>query len=301
MSPRFLSRPVTIASPATSANLGPGYDAMGLALAYGDEITAEAAGAGVRVDVEGVGADQLPTDETHLVAASMLAAFDAMGGRPPGLRVRCANRIPHARGMGSSSAAIVGGIVAARELVEGGARLLPDTEALSLAARIEGHPDNVAAALLGGLTIAWVDLDVVEAVHIPVEASVVVFVPPYEVSTDEARALLPGDVPHADAARNAGRAALLVTALGGRRELLLAATQDDLHQAYRSPAMAESFEFMSELRQNGVPAVISGAGPTVLTFSGDAADTDALMARSPTGWTARALEATNVGARRIHA
>ena len=203
MSLRFASRPVTISSPATSANLGPGYDALGLALAFGDEITAEAAGDGVQVEVEGAGAGDLPTDESHLVAASMLAAFDAMGARPRGLRLHCVNRIPHARGLGSSSAAIVGGIVAARELVDGGARLLPDFEALTLATSLEGHPDNVAAALLGGLTIAWTDLDIVEAVHIPVEASVVVFVPPYEVATGEARALLPDEVPHADAARNA--------------------------------------------------------------------------------------------------
>ncbi|UPK73907.1 homoserine kinase [Nocardioidaceae bacterium SCSIO 66511] len=299
MSLRFSSRPVRIASPATSANLGPGYDAMALALAYGDEITAETTDAGVHVEVDGVGAADLPTDERHLVAVAMLAAFDAMGDRPPGLRLRCVNRIPHARGMGSSSAAIVGGIVAARELVEGGAQLLPDSEALRLATRLEGHPDNVAAALLGGLVIAWTDLDVVDAVHIPVEASVVVFVPPYEVATGDARELLPSDVPHADAARNTGRAALLVAALGGRRNLLLAATQDELHQAYRSPVMAESFEFMSELRDTEVPAVISGAGPTVLAFAGDAADTDTLMARCPTGWLARGLEASNSGAHPI--
>ena len=296
---RFATRPVTIASPATSANLGPGYDAMGLALGYGDEITAEVTDDGMIVDVQGVGAGDLPTDETHLVASSMIAAFDAMGGRPAGIRVRCVNRIPHARGMGSSSAAIVGGIVAARGLVDDGPRLLPDRHALALAAHLEGHPDNVAAALYGGLTIAWSDFGEVAAVRSEVEAALVVFVPPYEVSTSEARRLLPAEVPHADAARNAGRAALLVAALTGRSDELLAATQDDLHQGYRSPAMPESFEFMSELRQTDVPAVISGSGPTVLAFAGTAADSDTLVARCPTGWTARALQVANTGAHRI--
>ena len=299
MSLRFATRPVTIASPATSANLGPGYDAMGLALGYGDEITAEVTAGGLVVDVEGVGAAELPADESHLVASTMLAAFDMMGSRPDGLRVRCVNRIPHARGMGSSSAAIVGGIVAARELVDGGERMLSDAAALNLATRIEGHPDNVAAALYGGLTIAWSDLDEVAAWHLPVAASVVVFVPPYEVSTARARSLLPADVPHADAARNAGRAALLVAALSGKPELLLAATQDELHQAYRSPVMPESFEFMTELRQTDVPAVISGAGPTVLAFVSAAADSETLTRRCPTGWTARVLEIANLGAHRI--
>ncbi|HLR84579.1 MAG TPA: homoserine kinase [Nocardioidaceae bacterium] len=296
MSPRLATRPVTIASPATSANIGPGYDAMGLALGFGDEITAEVAGDGVVVEIEGIGAGVLPGDESHLVASTMLTAFDAMGCRPDGLRVRCVNRIPHARGLGSSSSAIVGAIVAARALVDGGEQLLPDADALTLASRIEGHPDNVAAALYGGLTIAWNDLDEVVAWHLPVVASIVVFVPPYEVSTAQARQLLPAEVPHGDAARNAGRAALLVAALTGHPELLLAATQDELHQAYRSPVMPESFEFMSELRQTDVPAVISGAGPTVLAFVSAAADSDTLTDRCPLGWTARALEVANAGA-----
>ncbi|MGH3357419.1 MAG: homoserine kinase [Nocardioidaceae bacterium] len=296
MTHSFVSGPVTIVSPATSANLGPGYDALGLALAYGDEIAAEVTDAGIRVEVEGVGAGQLPEDETHLVVASMLAAFDEMGARPSGLLVRCKNRIPHACGMGSSSAAIVGGIVAARELVLDGADLLPDARALVLASRIEGHPDNVAAALLGGLTIAWTEPESVEAVRMDVDVSVVVFVPSESVPTDEARGLLPSEVPHEDAARNAGRAALLVAALHGRPELLLAATQDELHQGYRSPVMPESFEFMTELRQTEVPAIISGAGPSVLAFTGAAADTDTLLGRCPPGWTARSLTASNVGA-----
>lgn len=299
MNSAFVPGPVTIASPATSANLGPGYDALGLALAYGDEIVAEVTGAGIQVEVEGVGSGELPADETHLVVSSMLAAFERLRGRPAGLRVRCTNRIPHGCGLGSSSAAIVGGIVAARELTVDGDRLLPDAAALVLASRLEGHPDNVAAALLGGLTIAWTEPESVEAVHLDVNASVVVFVPPGSLPTEQARGLLPAEVPHADAARNAGRAALLVAALHGRPELLLSATQDELHQGYRSPAIPESFEFMTELRQTEVPAIISGAGPAVLAFAGPAADPDTLLARCPPGWTARSLTASNVGARRV--
>lgn len=298
MSHAFVPGPVTIASPATSANIGPGYDTLGMALAYGDEIVAEVTDSGIRVEVEGVRAGELPEDETHLVVASMLAAFDEIGVRPPGLHVRCTNRIPHACGLGSSSAAIVGGIVAARELVVDGSRHLPDAAALALASRLEGHPDNVAATLLGGLTIAWTEPESVEAVRLDVDVSVVVFVPPESLPTHEARGLLPDEVPHVDAARNAGRAALLVAALQGRPELLLSATQDDLHQAYRSPAMPESFEFMTELRQTEVPAVISGAGPAVLAFSGAAADPDTLLSRCPEGWSARALTGSNLGAHR---
>lgn len=296
----FVAGPVTIHAPATSANLGPGYDALGLALSFGDDIVAEVSGTGVEVEVDGVGSDTLPRDESHLVASSMLAAFDAIGVRPPGLRVHCTNRIPHARGLGSSSAAIVGGIIAARELIDDGADLLPDAAALVLASRLEGHPDNVAAALLGGLTIAWTEPEAVSAVRTDVDATVVAFVPPTTLETEQARRLLPDEVPHVDAATNAGRAALLVAALAQRPELLLPATHDELHQGYRSPAMPESYEFMTELRQTEVPAVISGAGPTVLAFTSVRADADALIAQCPTGWTPYALTVSNAGAHRTN-
>jgi homoserine kinase len=203
----------------------------------------------------------------------MRAAFDVLGGQPPGLSVDCVNHIPHARGLGSSAAAIVGGIVAARELAEQGAHRLPDDGVLALATDLEGHPDNVAACLHGGFTIAWMDGHAPRAVRHDVAPAIraAVFVPPDPVSTEYARKLLPEDVPHGDAAFTAGRAALLVTALTREPALLLAATEDRLHQPYRAPAMLESHDLVERLRSAGVAAMISGAGPTVLALTADAA------------------------------
>ena len=262
--PSFRAAPVRVRVPATSANLGPGFDAFGLALGLYDDVIARIGESGVHVDVAGEGADDVPRDKRHLVVKAMRAAFDRMGGQPRGIELVCANRIPHGRGLGSSAAAIVAGVLAARSLVLGG---LADDEVLGLCAEVEGHPDNVAACLLGGLTVAYGPAD---AVRLPVDPSLapVAFVPTTKSSTAKARKLLPDVVPHADAARNAGRAALLVEALGRRPELLLAATEDLLHQPYRAEAMPRSATLMNALRDAGIPAVISGAGPTVLAFGG---------------------------------
>jgi homoserine kinase len=264
-------RAVRVRVPATSANLGPGFDAFGLALGLNDEVEvrADAGGSGVRVEVEGEGAGDLARDEGNLVARAVLAAYDAMGERPPGLELRCTNRIPHGRGLGSSAAAIVAGVVAARELAAEGNRL--DGEAaLALASAMEGHPDNVAACLLGGFTVAWLEGEArtPRAVRLVPSAEVcaVALIPAAPVSTELARGLLPAQVPHAEAARNAGRAALLVAALTQRPDLLLAATEDWLHQPYRAQAMPESAGAVRRLRAEGIAAVVSGAGPTVLAL-----------------------------------
>ncbi len=266
--PTFIRVPVRVRAPATSANLGPGFDALGLALAWYDELEARVTDGGVTVEVAGEGAGLLPTDEAHLVVRACLAGFDALGGRPAGLAVRCVNRIPHARGLGSSSAAIVAGVLAARALVERGAEKLDQAGVLRLAADLEGHPDNVAACLLGGLTIAWTGAGGAEAVRLEPDSRlrVVAFVPAERSLTAEARRLLPGQVPHPDAAANAGRAALLVHALTAEPSLLLPATEDRLHQEYRAPAMLASIALVRRLRAAGVPAVVSGAGPTVLAL-----------------------------------
>ncbi|MCD9199163.1 homoserine kinase [Aeromicrobium wangtongii] len=286
----FVDGPVTVRVPASSANLGPGFDALGLAVALHDEITAEVIDDGLEVRVSGEGKDGVPLDETHLVVEAMHAAFDLMGGRPPGLRLTCVNVIPHGRGLGSSAAAIVGGIVLARAMVDGGDELLDDAAAYQLAVDLEGHPDNVAAAFFGGLTIAWIDGAAAEVERLTTDVDVTVFIPPSAVSTAKARGLLPETVPHRDAALNAGRSALLVAALTGRPHRLISATEDRIHQSYRAEAMPDSYKLLRQLRVDGVPTIISGAGPTVLAFARGVAEA------APQGWTVHELAVDADGA-----
>jgi homoserine kinase len=299
----FVDGPVRVSVPATSANLGPGFDSLGLALSLRDELEAQVTEAGLVVEVEGAGADGIPRDESHLVVRAMRAAFAAMDATPPGLRLACTNSIPHARGLGSSSAAIVGGLCLARGLVAGGTLLMDDDAVFRLAARLEGHPDNVAPALFGGFLISGQDDGAFWAARSAVDPRVgaVVFVPPTPVSTQLARGLLPDAVPHADAAANAGRTSLLVAALAGQPEHLYRATRDYLHQEYRRAAMPESLALVDALRADGVAAIVSGAGPSVLAFSDgpDLADADAarLLGRCPEGWRAHHLEVDREGVR----
>jgi homoserine kinase len=294
----FVTGPVHVRVPATSANLGPGFDALGLALAWYDDVQARVTPAGCRVEVTGEGAGELPDDESHLVVRAMHATFDVLGVRPAGLAVTCQNRIPQARGLGSSSAAIVAGVQLARGLVVDGTRRLDDAAALRIAAELEGHPDNVAPCLLGGFTIAWTESaeagGAARAVRLPVAGDVhpTVFVPADRGFTAEARAALPTAVPHTEAAYNAGRAALLVHALTTDPALLLPATEDRLHQNYRAPGMPASAALLTRLRAAGVPAVVSGAGPTVLALASVPNDIDPGM-----GWAARTLSVDVAGAR----
>ncbi len=282
--------PVEVRVPATSANLGPGFDSLGLALDLHDRVVAEVAPSGLEVVVEGAGSEEVPRDERHLVVRGMRAAFARMGVEPPGLRLHCHNAVPHSRGLGSSAAALVSALVAARGLVVDGEALLDDAGLLDLASDLEGHPDNVAPALLGGFVISGRDAGgrwyaVSSPVHPDVRA--VVLVPGEGVSTEVARGLLPATVPHADAAANSGRTALLVAALAGRPELLEEATRDWLHQEQRAPAMPQTLGVVHALRAEGHAATVSGAGPTVLVLTtGDPAP---VLARTPAGWTAHAL------------
>jgi homoserine kinase len=266
------SDPVRVRVPATSANLGPGFDTLGLALSLHDEVEAAVTPSGVNIEVTGEGAaDVADAGEKHLIVRAMRVAFDDLNlPQPPGLRLRCVNRIPHGRGLGSSAAAIVAGLVAARAL--GGAPVGPQ-DVLPLANALEGHPDNVAPCLFGGLTIAWVATDFVglpqaRAIRLDPHPDVrpVAFIAPAPVATKVARGLLPAAVPHADAAGNAGRAALLIAALTARPDALLDGTEDKLHQDYRAPAMPHTHDLVTRLRAAGVPAVVSGAGPSVLAF-----------------------------------
>lgn len=266
----FRAEPVRVRVPATSANLGPGFDALGLALGLYDRVTARVVDDNsVTVRVTGEGAGTLAGDITHLVASSAMAAFERLGGVPPGLHIDCVNAIPQARGLGSSAAAVVAGILAARGLTTNPENDLDTAGVLRLASEIEGHPDNVAACLYGGFTIAWVDVAGARAVRLEPHPDVrpMVFVPAERGLTAHARATLPPVVPHADAAHSAGRAALAVYAVTTDPALLLAATEDRLHQQYRAASAPASAELVSRLRGAGVAAVISGAGPSVLALT----------------------------------
>lgn len=276
---------VRVRVPASSANLGPAFDSLGLALGIYDEIEVAATAAGTEVEVSGEGAGEVPRDATHLVARAVERGLEAAGLRAGGLRVHCHNAIPHSRGLGSSAAAAVGGIVAADELAAtiGPERRLPVSRMLQLASEFEGHPDNAAAAIHGGATVSWSDTcgpdqcfaSAPLAVHPAIRAHV--FVPSHRASTPEARGLLPESVPHPVAAFNAGRSALMVVALTTRPDLLMDATEDLLHQPYRVSAMPVASEWMNRLRQRGVPAAISGAGPTVLALTnGSLPESDSL-------------------------
>jgi homoserine kinase len=298
---------VHVRVPATSANLGPGFDSLGLALSLHDEVVVEvldAAPGEPEIVVVGEGADIVPTDESHLVHRSLCAGFQAMGITPPRVRMHCRNEVPHGRGLGSSSAAIVSGLWAARELVEDGADRWPDVAVLDLAARIEGHPDNVAPAMLGGFTIAYQHGGEFAATSLPVQPGLgfLVLVPDHHVPTSLARALLPSTVTHDDAVSNAARTALLAAVLAGAADpgLALVATEDKLHQPYRGEAMTESVQLMEELRHQGVAAVISGAGPSVLVL-GPASDVAELGARPHDGWRSMLLDVDTEGATRLPA
>jgi len=285
-----MNRAVRVTVPATSANLGPGFDALGLALDLHDvveahTVPAEASGS-IRVTVEGVGADNLPRDKSHLIVQAMHGFYERVGREPPGLDVRCLNAIPHGRGLGSSAAAIVAGVLAARSLLEGGHDLVDEEMALAIAADLEGHPDNVAPCLLGGLTLAWTSSDRARAMRLEIHPDVrpILCLPDRAVSTETARQLLPDHVPHADASHNTARAALLVASLRSRPDLLLDATEDLLHQPYRAAAMPETLALVGNLRAAGLPAVVSGAGPSVLVLAGLADSPDAVREAAGTGW-----------------
>lgn len=259
-----------VRAPATSANLGPGFDAFGLALTLHDSVEARVTSGGLAIEVSGEGAGTAGAAERHLVVRAMRAAFGALGGQPPGLALQCRNAIPHGRGLGSSAAAICSGLLAARALVRDGEARLPDPELFRLAAELEGHPDNVAACLAGGFTITWASRPGEHRlVALPVADGLapVVCVPAEPVSTRQARRALPATVPHADAAANGGRAGLLVAALTREPGLLLDATEDFLHQRYRAPVMPGTADLVSRLRAAGVAAVVSGAGPSVLALT----------------------------------
>ena len=266
---RSTSAGFKVTVPASTANIGPGFDAFGMALGLYDVVEVQVTDGGLKVEVVDAGAGgvaDVPTDETHLVVRAIRKTCAHLGVEPPGLHLRCFNAIPHARGLGSSAAAVVSGVAAGYALA---GREIDEHDALQLAAGFEGHADNAAASLLGGLVLAWCDGGRFHAERLTPHASIrpVVAVPSVRSATATTRGLLPPTVPHADAAHNAGRAALAVHALTAKPELLLAATEDRLHQHYRAPAYPASTALVATLRAQGVAAAISGAGPTVLALT----------------------------------
>ncbi|SFN77359.1 homoserine kinase [Mycetocola miduiensis] len=262
-------RSVTVRVPATSANLGPGFDTLGLALSVYDEVTVTVRQEpGAFVEIQGVGESVVATDASNLVVRALAHTFEAMGQSVPGVDLVAHNVIPHGRGLGSSGAAVVAGIVAAQGLLEGIVDIDTDT-LLRLATELEGHPDNVAPALFGGLTIAWVEEAGPQHKKLLVHRGVspLILVPQHTLSTKVARSLQPASVPHEDAVFNVSRSALLIAALTQSPELLFAGTEDRLHQSYRASAMPETDRLVTLLRSHGHAAVVSGAGPSVLVLA----------------------------------
>lgn len=286
---------VIVRVPASSANLGPGFDAIGIALGVWDECTATITERpGVHITVAGSGAGEVPLDETHLVFRTMLHTWAHLGVQAPtGVELECRNSVPHGRGLGSSATAIVTGIVAAQALAglrSGGGGCVDLAVTNDLAADLEGHPDNSSASVYGGLTLSWTDDSderVTRTVRAPLHEDVdaVVLVPAEQLSTAKARSVLPSQVRLGDAARNGARAALLIHALGHDPSLLLPATREWLHQEPRRPSYAASMALVDRLRADGHAAVISGAGPSVLVLTTHGAQ-DAVVALADSAWTA---------------
>jgi homoserine kinase len=297
-------RPVTVRVPASSANLGPGFDSLGLALSLHDVVRASVVDSGLTIEVTGAGPETADHGEDHLVLRAMRAAFGTVGGQPPGITLTCDNGIPQGFGLGSSAGAIVAGVLAARALCgRAGLDRLSDDAVLQLAARLDGHADNVAACLGGGLTIAWSSPSGFRYARQAVLAGLapVLCVPKMPLATSAARQVLPATVPHADAAQNAARAALLIASLTSDPATLLDATEDFLHQPYRVAVMPGTAALITALRTAGIPAVVSGAGPSVLalTMAGVTAGPDAVTViakEANPDWTVTELKIDQDGA-----
>ena len=303
----FKATMAQVSVPASSANIGPGFDSFAIALEMRDRYAAQILDdESFDVDVTGEGADQVKKDAKNLIIKSMMRGFEHMGGKPRGIALRALNVIPHGRGLGSSASAIVGGLALARSLVLTGEQYMSDEDLITLATELEGHPDNVAAAFYGGATIAWleskinsegVSSSIGRAVSLKVDDRIkaLLLVPENQLSTAKARKLLPESISHQDAVLNSSRTALLVHALAERPDLLFTATEDLLHQKYREEAMPKSIALVEKLRGAGLAAVVSGAGPSVMVlYSGAEDEIDQIQSVSP-GFTAMKLAIAKTG------
>ncbi len=286
---------VVVSVPASSANLGPGFDSLGLALDLRDVVEVRSRPAsypgtpGTTCRVSGEGAGEVPTDGRHLVARSVRAGLAALlpAADPTDLSLTCENVIPHGRGLGSSATAVVAGLLAAWTLVHGPAATAARRDWLvDRSSAVEGHGDNASASVLGGAVVAWCQDGRYRSASLTVarDLEIVTCVPREVLATEVARSILPERVPHADAAFTGGRAALLVEALRGRRDLLLPATADRLHQEQRAVAMPASHALLTRLRAAGIAATVSGAGPALLCLGTPAS---AVAALTGEGWQVR--------------
>ena len=265
---RMTASQVTVRVPATTANLGPAFDCMGMALCIHNEIQVRLGeSTEPMVYVAGQGEDSLPRDESNLAYRAYSRLFEEAGMSLPAAVINCRNEIPLERGLGSSAAAIVGGMTAANHLA---GKPLTSGEILSLAVEMEGHPDNVAAALYGGIRIVALGPDslITAPVPLPADLRVALFIPEVSISTVEARSVMPADVSMRDALFNVGRTALLVNAFAtGRLEDLKAATEDRLHQPYRGHLLPAMRLIIGEAMKGGaLGAFVSGSGSTVLAL-----------------------------------
>ncbi|AEG81416.1 homoserine kinase [Corynebacterium ulcerans] len=277
-----VGKKVSVTVPASSANLGPGFDTLGLAVSLYDTVEVEIVASGLSVEVFGEGQGELPLDGSHLVVKALRAGLKAADAHAPGLKVVCHNSIPQSRGLGSSAAAAVAGVCAANGLA---GCPLSDEQLVQLSSAFEGHPDNAAASVLGQAVVSWTEIPVdgktepqYRAVTIPVAASIMAtaLVPNFHASTEAVRRVLPTDVTHLDARFNVSRCAVMTVALQHHPELLWEGTRDRLHQPYRADVLPVTAEWVNRLRNKGYAAYLSGAGPTVMVLSTEPVDESVL-------------------------
>ncbi|MDK8763880.1 homoserine kinase [Corynebacterium sp. MSK218] len=263
---------VTVKVPASSANLGPGYDTLGIALSLYDTVEVEVIRSGLEVEIFGEGADDLPRDDSHLVVKAIRSALKAADAEVSGLRVVCNNNIPQSRGLGSSASAAVAGVAAGNGLA---GSPLSEEQVVQLSSAFEGHPDNAAASVLGNAVVSWTTVPVdgrslpeYRAATLDVHESIkaTALVPDFHASTQAVRRVLPSHVTHGDAAFNVSRTAVNVAALTSYPELLWEGTRDRLHQPYRADVLPVTAEWVNRLRNRDYAAYLSGAGPTVMVL-----------------------------------
>lgn len=294
---RFVTDHATVTVPATTANLGPGFDSIGMALEMRDRIIVRATTGGARITVRGEGQQTSGLGEDHLVIRAIRVALEYVGAPQIGIDLTCHNAIPHSRGPGSSASAVAAGIAAVRAMISE-PESLDDEAIFRLVTDFEGHPDNAAPAVYGGAQLTWVDADGPHAIPLPVHESIRphVMIPPNESLTETTRAVLPRTVSMADAVFNLQRSALLVEALRTGAHLM-PATDDRLHQPYRRDPMPHTAELIDSLRRRGLPAALSGAGPTVISFL--PIGEQLAGALTDHGWTVRALPVAAEGVRAL--